>query len=195
MIAAAEGILLAREVHFPATIANLWDPEKMLAKLRIAHDYNDEVLAEIYVNRRIALNGWNEVAQTNIEDGFKNVDYLNPEERDDWAEVQHYIYASTYAIGALEKLPLANRLLRQTHEILMTGLRGKHERPGHFRESQNWIGVSLKNVAFIPPHYGHVPDVMSDVEAFLHANDLCVSAALDCNRALSVRNNPPISGS
>lgn len=58
MIAAAEGILLAGEVHFPATIANLWDPEKMLANLRIAHDYNDEVPAEIYVNRRVALNGW-----------------------------------------------------------------------------------------------------------------------------------------
>lgn len=60
------------------------------------------------------------------------MDYLNPEERDDWADVQHDIYASTYAIGALEKLPLANRLLRQTHEILMTGVRGKHERPGQF---------------------------------------------------------------
>jgi hypothetical protein len=50
--AAAEGILLAREAHFPATIADLYDPEKMPANLRAAHDHNDEVLERIYIGRR-----------------------------------------------------------------------------------------------------------------------------------------------
>ena len=49
---AAEGILLAREAHFPATIADLYDPEKMPANLRAAHDRNDEVLERIYIGRR-----------------------------------------------------------------------------------------------------------------------------------------------
>ena len=49
---AAEGILLAREVHFPDTIADLYDPEKMPANLRAAHDHNDEVLERIYIGRR-----------------------------------------------------------------------------------------------------------------------------------------------
>ncbi|WP_406645938.1 lactate dehydrogenase [Aliisedimentitalea scapharcae] len=48
----AEGILLAREAHFPATIADLYDPEKMPADLRAAHDRNDEVLERIYIGRR-----------------------------------------------------------------------------------------------------------------------------------------------
>jgi hypothetical protein len=48
----AEGILLAREAHFPATIADLYDPEKMPANLRAAHDHNDEVLERIYIGRR-----------------------------------------------------------------------------------------------------------------------------------------------
>ncbi|OJH43586.1 DNA methyltransferase [Paracoccus sp. SM22M-07] len=52
LTAAAEGILLAREAHFPATIANLYDPEKMPANLRAAHDHNDEVLERIYIGRR-----------------------------------------------------------------------------------------------------------------------------------------------
>jgi len=99
---------------------------------------------------------------------------LNPEERDDWSEVQNYINAVNYAIQALEELPLSNRLLRQTHEILLTGVRGEHKQPGEFRVSQNWIGVSLKNAAFIPPHHDHVSDLMSDLEAFLHAEDLFV---------------------
>ncbi|GLH28092.1 lactate dehydrogenase [Acetobacter pasteurianus] len=48
----AEDILLAREVHFPATIADLYDPDKMPENLRAAHDRNDEVLERIYIGRR-----------------------------------------------------------------------------------------------------------------------------------------------
>lgn len=48
----AENILLAREVHFPATIADLYDPEKMPENLRLAHDQNDEVLERIFIGRR-----------------------------------------------------------------------------------------------------------------------------------------------
>jgi len=48
----AEDILLAREAHFPATIADLYDPEKMPEDLRAAHDRNDEVLERIYIGRR-----------------------------------------------------------------------------------------------------------------------------------------------
>jgi len=48
----AEIILLTRENHFPATIADLYDPEKMPADLREAHERNDEVLERIYIGRK-----------------------------------------------------------------------------------------------------------------------------------------------
>ena len=48
----AEDILLAREAHFPATIADLYDPNTMPADLRAAHDRNDETLERIYIGRR-----------------------------------------------------------------------------------------------------------------------------------------------
>lgn len=47
----AEDILLAREAHFPATIADLYAPDKMPENLRRAHDRNDEVLERIYIGR------------------------------------------------------------------------------------------------------------------------------------------------
>ncbi len=47
-----EDILLAREAHFPATIADLYDPENMPDDLRAAHDRNDEMLERIYIGRR-----------------------------------------------------------------------------------------------------------------------------------------------
>lgn len=52
LTACAEEILLAREAHFPATIADLYDPENMPDDLRRAHEKNDEVLERIYVGRR-----------------------------------------------------------------------------------------------------------------------------------------------
>jgi hypothetical protein len=48
----AEEILLAREAHLPATIAGLYDPDKMPTNLREAHEHNDEVLERIYIGRR-----------------------------------------------------------------------------------------------------------------------------------------------
>lgn len=48
----AENILLSREAHFPATIADLYDPEKMPDDLRQAHECNDETLERIYIGRR-----------------------------------------------------------------------------------------------------------------------------------------------
>lgn len=137
-----------------------------------------EFFIQMYVAKEATQSSRIEGTQTNIEDAFKDVDDLNPEERDDWAEVQNYIHAINFSIEALETLPLSNRLLRQTHEVLMEGVRGKDKRPGEFRVSQNWIGVSLKNAVFIPPHHEHVPDLMGDLEKFLHADDIFVHPLL-----------------
>ena len=52
LTACAENILLARETHFPATIADLYDPDDMPDNLRHAHERNDEVLERIYIGRR-----------------------------------------------------------------------------------------------------------------------------------------------
>jgi len=52
LITCAENILLARESHFPATIADLYDPEKMPGNLRQAHEENDGVMERIYIGRR-----------------------------------------------------------------------------------------------------------------------------------------------
>lgn len=123
---------------------------------------------KMYVAKEATQSSRIEGTQTTMEDAMKDADDILPEARDDWIEVHSYIDAITYAIGQLDRLPLSNRLLRDTHAILMQGVRGKTKQPGTFRTSQNWIGVSLKNAAFVPPHHKHVPELMSDMEKFLH---------------------------
>ncbi|MES9903550.1 MAG: Fic family protein [Sedimenticola sp.] len=115
-----------------------------------------------------------EGTRTNMEEAILGVKDVDPKKRDDWVEVQNYIHAINTAIAQLDSLPLSNRLLRNTHKILMQGVRGETKLPGEFRRSQNWIGVSLKSAALVPPHYEELPGLMSDLEKFIHNDELQV---------------------
>lgn len=110
-----------------------------------------------------------EGTQTNIDEAVQKESFVNPEKKDDWQEVQNYIQAMNTAIEELQNLPLSNRLLKQTHNILLQGVRGTHKQPGAFRTSQNWIGgSSLADAKFIPPHQAGVLDYMADLEKCIH---------------------------
>ena len=130
---------------------------------------NVDFFISVYRAKEVAESSRIEGTQTNTEDVFKEAEDINPEARDDWAEVQNYVQATTHALARLETLPLSSRLLCETHRILMQGVRGEKKRPGEFRTSQNWIGGrDLKTAAFIPPNHNHIGRLMGDMENFLH---------------------------
>ena len=112
-----------------------------------------------------------EGTKTNMEEALVKEEDINPENRDDWAEVQNYIKAINTSIKELEILPISNRLIKNTHKTILAAVRGKHKIPGEFRKSQNWIGATLKDAIFIPPHHSEVLDLMSDLVKFINNDD------------------------
>lgn len=116
-----------------------------------------------------------EGTRTDLGDALKDEREIDPEERDDWNEIQNYIKAMNESLKSLESIPLSSRLLKKAHERLMSGVRGMNKQPGEYRISQNWIGgATLRDASYIPPVHTQINDLMGDLENFLHNNTIDV---------------------
>lgn len=119
-----------------------------------------------------------EGTKTSIEEEMMNIEDIDPEKRNDYEEVHNYIKALDYGIDQIlnGKLPFSSRLIKEIHKILLNGVRGKNKYPGEYRISQNWIGGSKPSDAkHVPPPNYMLNDLMSDLEKFIHNDDLKIS--------------------
>ncbi len=148
--------------------------DRQLGRLDMYSEYipNIDLFISMHVLKEATQSSKIEGTKTNIEDALQSRSEVAEEKRDDWEEVQNYIAALNTAVKLLDKIPFSSRLIKQTHKILLRGVRGKHKIPGEFRSSQNWIGgATISDAIFIPPNTADVVELMSDLEKFAH-NDL-----------------------
>jgi len=136
---------------------------------------NVDIFIQMHIAKEANTSSKIEGTKTEMDDVLVSKEQIDPEKRDDWQEVQNYIRAMNTALDELDKLPLSSRLLKNIHAVLLDSVRGESKQPGNFRVSQNWIGgASLKTAYFIPPHQDEVPDLMSDLEKYLHNDSIHV---------------------
>lgn len=91
----------------------------------------------------------------------------------DAQEVINYVHAMEHGLARLDALPVCLRLIREIHARLLRGVRGEVNKPGQFREIQNFIGrrgfrPSLAEAVYVPPPVAEMRPALHDLESFLH---------------------------
>ena len=143
---------------------------------------NINLFVSMYVRKEALMSSQIEGTQATLEDVFDPL--LDTNTNRDVADVVNYIKATVYAVDRLKTLPLCNRLLRETHAVLMENVRGQEKNPGEFRTSQNWIGgqgSTIKNARYIPPCPEDMDNAISKLEKYINGNDtydVLIQAAL-----------------
>lgn len=145
--------------------------DRFLGRLdTFSHYVNVDLFISMHIVKEATQSSKIEGTQTNMEEAFLDKEEISLDKRDDWDEVQNYIYSLKTAVKDLEKLPISSRLIKKTHKSLLSGVRGEHKLPGEYRKSQNWIGgATLNDAVFVPPSHNSVEELMADLEKF--AND------------------------
>ena len=155
-------------------LTKLIDANKKIATLEglSSRIPNMELFISMYVRKEALLSSQIEGTQCTLED------ILNPLIEDntnrDVSDVVNYIRANEFALERLKTLPLCNRLIKETHAVLLESVRGQEKNPGEFRYSQNWIGgqgSTLKNARYIPPNPEDMLTAMSDLEKYINSDD------------------------
>lgn len=133
---------------------------------------NMNLFVSMYVRKEALLSSQIEGTQCTLED------ILNPlienNTNRDVSDVVNYIRATEFALERLKTLPLCNRLIKETHAVLLESVRGQEKNPGEFRYSQNWIGgqgSTIKNARYIPPNPNDMLTAMSDLEKYINNDD------------------------
>jgi Fic family protein len=124
------------------------------------------------IRKEALLTSQIEGTQATLTDLFDEEAGFKISNTDDVEEVTNYLRAFRLVQDNLRDpsgLPISVRLLCDAHRLLLDGVRGAGKQPGELRRSQNWIGGTRPgNAAFVPPPADRVPELLGDMERFIH---------------------------
>jgi len=143
------------------------------------------LFSSMQVRKEALLSSQIEGTQATLDDIFDPAVETNANQN--VAEVVNHVRATDYAVQKLKELPLCNRLLRETHRILMEGRRGQEKTPGYFRTTQNWIGghgSAIKNARYIPPSPDDMTEAINNLELYINEDEISNNINLLAKAAL-----------
>ncbi|GMV78847.1 MAG: toxin Fic [Planctomycetota bacterium] len=145
---------------------------------------NPHLLMASYIKREAVLSSRIENTQAGLSDLF----FFEAENEEspvipDVQEVAQYVKAMNYGLARLRDLPISSRLIREIHNVLMSGVRDGHLTPGEFRTSQNWIGppgCTLNEATYVPPPVDEMNEALSAWERYVNAQDAREPNLIQC---------------
>lgn len=125
----------------------------------------------MYIKKESAYSSQIEGTKAKLTDALLAEVERTPDLPDDVDDILHYIDAMNEGLRRLEKLPLSLRLIKEIHQILLTGARSStYPHPGEFRRVQNWVmGTNPADARFVPPPPEYVVSAMGDLEKFFYS--------------------------
>jgi len=127
----------------------------------------------MYVKKEALLSSQIEGTQASLQDLFGHESGEKLNNINDVSDVVNYVKALNHGIERLDDFPMSLRLIKEIHEILMEGVRGSERGPGEFKQTQNWIGPSGRNLndaTFVPPSPNESAKAMGDLEHYIHTD-------------------------
>lgn len=137
---------------------------------------NPNVLISPMMNREAEQSSRIEGTQATLREVWEfeaGDDSKEPVRATDIREIINYRHALVSAIRQLDELPLSQRLIRNTHERLMQGVRGSNSNPGNYRATQNWIGphgCTEDDARFIPCDVSDLPQFLHVWETYMNSD-------------------------
>ena len=167
--------------HIGPAVAALARYDGMLAAVP-----NPEVLLTPLTTQEAVLSARIEGTQATIGEVYQfeaGQPAATVERRDDIDEIFNYRRAMRHAEAMLNELPLSIRVVRETHKVLLSGVRGRDKSPGDYRRIANWIGppgCAIEDAKFVPVNTTHLTNAMHRWERYIHADvpDLLIQTAV-----------------
>lgn len=159
-------------VYSPQLVQLLSQADSVLSELSGLGLYlpNPDLLIAPYMKREAVASSRIEGTQADLSDLL--IDELSPQKTDpqsDVLEVRNYVAAMNLGLEKLKTIPLAGRLIREMHAVLLRNVHGDHARPGEFRRTQNWIGPpgsTLEQATYVPPPPDEMHECLKHWERF-----------------------------
>ena len=140
---------------------------------------NPEIIQRSFETKEAVLSSKIEGTQATLDEVMmfdaQDVKTERNEKEKDYREIFNYRFAINKGKSLLDKKPLAENLIKDLHKILLNSVRGQSKAPGEIRKNQVFIGpygAKIEEATFVPPEPQHIPKLFSNLENYLHSEDV-----------------------